>query len=244
MIHKVALLGLVVFGSVACKDETVDSEDIRTTGMWAHFDVLATGNAKATATGQLRVGGDSGTLVVLTGQDKLVCSAADATKALAKDGDYYKATFNGDAGDTEFVFAFNRGDEDEAAPSSVVKLPDPFTITGPAATEQVSRAASVTLTWETSTTKDPTTWKLDGACLFETKGTVPDDGTLTLAGSDYNTTPSADNAATDPNDDSENCTVTLCIEKKRRGTLDAAFTKEGGEIYAIQHRCTKFVSIP
>ncbi len=243
MTKQIALLSLLALGFVACKDETVDSEDIRTSGIHADFGVLATGNAKAVASAKLTVGtGD--TSLVLTGDDKLVVSATDVTKTLARDGDYYRGTFSGEAADTEFTFAFNRGSEDEAAPSSIVTLPAPFALVGPAATEQVSRAAELTVTWEAGATADTMTWKLDGACLFDTDGTVATDGTVTLAGEDFDVTPSAEKAATDDNDDSENCTATLCIERKRNGTLDAAFDKYGGSVYAVQKRCIKFVSIP
>lgn len=243
MTKHIALLSLLALGFVACKDETVDSEDIRTSGIHAEFTVLATGNAKAVASAKLTVGtGD--TSLILTGEDKLVATSADVTKTLTRDGDYYRGTFNGEAGDTEYSFAFNRGDADETAPDSSVTLPDPFTLVGPAASDPISRAAEVTVTWDASAASDPMSWKLDGRCLFSTDGEIPTDGTLTLAGKDFNPTPSAEDAATDDKDDSENCTATLCIERKRTGTLDAAFDKYGGEIYAVQRRCVKFVSTP
>jgi hypothetical protein len=247
MTKQIAMLSLLALGFVACKDEKVDSEDIRTSGMYAAFDVLATGNAKSTATAGLRVGGKTGTVVILTGADELVASTADTEKKMAQNGEKYTATFSGDAGGTVFNFAFNRGDEDEAAPASSVTLPDPFTLTGPGTTAQVSRAAELTVTWAASTVVldgVATTWALDGACLFTTDGSVPTDGTLTLKGDDFHATPSAENAVADDKDDSENCTATLCIERKTAGTLDSAFDKEGGTISAVQQRCTKFVSVP
>jgi hypothetical protein len=243
MTKQIALLSLLALGFVACKDEKVDSEDVRTSGIHAEFDVLATGNAKAVASGKLTVGtGD--TSLVLTGADELEVTVADISKKMSRDGDYYRATFSGEAGGTLFTFAFNRGDEDEVAPDSNVTLPDPFTLTGPGTTTEVSRATGVTATWDVSTTADPMTWTLEGACLFKTDGSVPTDGTVTLKGDDFNTTPSAEDAVADDNDDSENCTATLCIFRKRTGTLDAAFDKYGGSVKAVQQRCTKFVSVP
>jgi hypothetical protein len=243
-------LSLLALGFVACKDETVDSEDVRTSGIHAEFDVLATGNAKAVASGKLTVG-TGNTSLVLTGADKIVVTqsvdpAADdiGSKTATRDGDYYRATFSGEAGGTRFIFAFERGDEDEVAPDSNVTLPDPFTLTGPGTTTEVSRATGVTATWEVSATADPMTWTLEGACLFKTDGSVPTDGTVTLKGDDFDTTPSADDAVADDKDDSENCTATLCIFRKRTGTLDAAFDKYGGSVKAVQQRCTKFVSVP
>ncbi|HEY5959398.1 MAG TPA: hypothetical protein VIV60_22725 [Polyangiaceae bacterium] len=250
MAKQIGLLAILAFGFMACNDEKVESEDIRTSGIYAAFHVLATGNDKTTATSELRVGGDSGTIIILTGEDKLVCTAtvpelAPTTKTLSKDGNEYKATFSGDAASTQFLFAFNRSDEDETAPDSHVVLPDPFTISGVAPTDEISRAASLSVTWDPSETKDATTWSLDGDCLFKSDGTVPDDGALTLSGSDFNSTPSADDAAKAGDSAKANCTATLCIEKKRHGTLDPAFAREeGGVIDAIQRRCTQFISTP
>lgn len=239
-----AMLGIV---SVGCKDETVESEDIRTSGIWASFEVLATGNGESSVKSQLRVGGDSGTLVNLTGQDKLICSVGDAlSKTLAKSGDYYKGTFAADAGGTQFKFAFSRGDADEAAPNSVVTLPDAFTIGGVTDGQQVSRAAALTITWEPSTTAgDAMTWTLSGDCLFDSHASVQTDGTLTLQGEDFDATPSADEAAKSGDAEKANCTAKLCLERLRKGTLDPAFAEEeGGKIFAVQKRCVQFVSTP
>jgi hypothetical protein len=250
MAKQFGLLAILAFGFMGCHEEKVESEDIRTSGIWAAFHVVATGNSKSTVSSELRVGGDDGTIVVLTGEDKLVCTATapeaeSASKTLSKDGNEYTATFSGDAGNTQFLFAFNRSDDDETAPDSHVTLPDPFGIEGVTSTDQVSRASALTVSWAVSEIKDPTTWTLDGDCLFKTEGSVPEDGTLTLAGDDFHATLSADEAAKAGDSDKANCTATLCIEKKRKGTLDPAFAKEeGGEIDAIQRRCVKFISTP
>lgn len=248
MTRKIGLFALATLGlmSAGCKDETVESEDIRTSGIWASFEVLATGNGESSVKSQLRVGGDSGTIVILTGQDKLVCSAGDTNKTLSKSGDYYKGTLAVDAGGTQFKFAFNRGDADEAAPNSVVTLPEPFTVTGVTDGQQVSRAGSLILTWEASTTPvDATTWTLSGDCLFDTHGNVQTDGTLTLQGEDFDATLSAEEGAKTGDAEKANCTAKLCLERMRKGTLDPAFAEEeGGKISAVQRRCVQFVSTP
>jgi hypothetical protein len=239
MKKHIGLLGLLALGFVACDDDTVESEDIRTSGIYAEFEVVATGNGKATVEAELRVGGDGGTHVVLTGDDKLVCSADDTQKTLSKNGDVYKATFTGDAGGTEFTFALKRSSDNEDAPDSVVTLPDPFTIVGPE-TDEVSRTnGELTVTWEVSTTKnDPMTWTIEGDCLFDTDGNVPNDGTLTLSGDAF------DSTATKQSDE-KTCDAKLCLERKRKGVLDPAFAdEEGGKIYAYQRRCIDFVSAP
>lgn len=245
MTTKIGLIALFALGLAGCKDEKVESEDIRTSGIWASFEVKATGNGKASVESELRVGGDSGTVIELTGEDKLVCTAAETSKTLGKSGNAYKASLPIDAGGTLFTFAFNRGDEDEAAPNSNVTLPDPFTIAGVTSAQEVSRAAQLTVTWEASATADPMKWELDGDCLFSTDGKVATDGTLTLAGDDFNPTLTAEEGAKAGDASKANCSAKLCIERKRTGTLDPAFAEEeGGEIHAIQRRCTSFISVP
>jgi hypothetical protein len=243
MTKKLGPIGLVALGFVACTPDIVESEDVRTSGMYAKFEVLATGNGKTNVSGRLTAGGVDGPILELSAEDRLVCTSAGTAKRLTKQGDSYQSTFVGDDGGTEFVFALDRSDEDQAAPKSVVTLPDPFTIGGVVSTDVVSRAIPLTLTWEVSGTKDPTTYTLAGDCLVTSKGTVSTDGSLTIEASNYTLTPAAERAETDPADDSENCTVTLCFERERRGTLDPVFAKnDGGEISAIQRRCTEFLS--
>jgi hypothetical protein len=245
MTTKIGLIALFALGLVGCKDETVESEDIRTSGIWASFEVTATGNGKASVESELRVGGKSGTVIELTGEDKLVCTAAETSKTLSKSGNAYKATFPVEAGGTLFTFAFHRGDEDEGAPNSYATLPDPFTIAGVTSTQEVSRAAPLTVTWEAGASADPTKWELDGDCLFPTRGKVATDGTLTLSGDDFNPTLTAEEGAKSGDTKKSNCSAKLCIERERKGILDPAFAnEEGGRISAIQRRCTSFISVP
>jgi hypothetical protein len=235
----------VLLASACAKTESVESEDIRTSGIYPEITILAEGNGKSTATVKLKVGGDdSNTTLELTGKDELTCTVGEDEKKLSQSGDSYKATFGTDAGGTEFVVAFDRGDEDENAPDSHVTLPDPFSIEGVESTTEISRADDdLTVTWEDSEADDRHSWTLGGDCLFETDGGVDKDGTLTLSGDDFNATPSAESE--DATDDEKQCKATLCIERKRAGGLDPAFkSEEGGEIRAIQKRCTSFVSVP
>ncbi|MGC4064627.1 MAG: hypothetical protein QM784_08280 [Polyangiaceae bacterium] len=241
-------LGFVVtilLASACSKSETVESEDIRTSGIYPEITVLAEGNGKSTATVKLKVGGDdSNTTLELTGKDELTCTAGDESKKLTQSGDSYKTTFATDEAGTEFVFSFDRGDEDENAPNSHVILPDPFSIEGVESSTEVSRADDeLTVTWDASDANDTHSWTLKGDCLFDTDGDVSKDGTVTLKGDDFNATPSAEKE--DATDEEKQCKATLCIERKRVGGLDPAFkSEEGGEIRAIQKRCVSFVSVP
>jgi len=224
---------------LGCKQqETVDSDAIRTDGMYADMEVVANGGGDTTVTVFLAVGGDDGTIVELASPDKLVCTAGDTKATLKASGDEYEATLGTDDGGTEFVIDLVRGDEDENASCSVV-IPDPFKIEGATSDLDVSRASdSLTVTWDPSAEENSDdihmSWTLDGDCLFETEGSMNDTGELTLEGEDFDSTPLADS-------DEESCTASLCIQRLRWGRFDDAFG-EGGNISAIQRRCVKFTS--
>ena len=62
--------------ALACSDESVESEDIRTTGIYPEIQVTATGNGSSLVRVRLKVGGsDSNTYLNLTGDDTLSASA-------------------------------------------------------------------------------------------------------------------------------------------------------------------------
>jgi hypothetical protein len=232
---------------VACnKTEDVESTDIRTSGIYPEFTVLATGNGKSQVSVKLKTGGnDSNTYLDLTGPDELVCTAADTEKTLTQDGTAYKATFSTDEGGTVFTFSLNRGDEDENAPDSHVTLPDPYVVDGVDSTTEISRAdGTLEVTWDASDADDTHTWTVTGEdCLFQTDGNASTDGKLTLRGDDFNATPSAEDP--EATEAESTCEATLCIDRKLTGSLDPAFAEEeGGEIRAIQRRCVTFISTP
>lgn len=225
--HVIAVLGLIAFGCT----EDVDSNDIKTSGIYADMEVLATGNGRSTVTVALKPGGSrSNTYLEMEGEDELVAAVDDEDRRLGKSGNYYKATFDTEAGDTEFVVSFNRADEDVSAPDSNVTLPDPFELEG--IPDSVSRAEEIEVTW--SPTSDDEEWELDGDCMFPNGSDVDESGTLSLSANDYDL---------HDDEDEETCEATLCVERTRRGEVDPAFG-EGGVFVAIQRRCVSFTSTP
>jgi len=228
------LLGVFAVGLAACTED-VDSTDVRTSGVYADMEVLATGNGQSEVTVGLKVGGtNSNTFLELDGEDELVASADGQNRNLTERGNYYEATFDTDAGGTEFKVAFNRGPEDTDAPDSHVTLPAPFELAGLDQGQTVSRADGFTLTWETSPDDDDMRWELDGDCLFHESDGISDTGTVTISASDF-----------DPHsgDEDTTCNARICVERSRRGSVDSAFG-EGGVIEAIQRRCVSFESAP
>jgi hypothetical protein len=218
--------------ALACT-ESVESTDIRTTGIYPEIEVVATGNGSSKVTVRLKTGGDnSNTFLDLRGDDKLEATVGDETKELDQSGNSYIASFDTDEGGTEFTIAFTRGEEDDSAPESIVTLPEPFDMTIDATT--ASRADDdVPYSWEPAG-DDDMDWHLDGDCVQLASGHTPDDGMNTIAAGDIETFDS---------DKEKTCTVKLQLERAQGGTIDAAFT-EGGSIVAKQVRSDTFTSAP
>ncbi len=243
-------LGLVGIALIGCKEEEhVESVDIRTSGMYAAMDVVADGSGDTDVRVELRVGGDDGTIVDLAEEDKLMVTVGDSVKTLNPSGDVYRATVAGDEGGVEVKISFVRSDEDESALNSVVMLPERFEIEGAEFDTNISRATGeLVVTWEPSDVDVDMRWTLDtdNECMWDTEGDMNDSGSLTISGDDFDSTPSADGAVDDPEDNSEVCVATLCIYRDIRGQLDPEFDveNEGGYIRASQKVCGQFISIP
>jgi hypothetical protein len=223
----VALLAL------ACT-ESVESTDIRTTGIYPEIEVVATGDGQSEVTVWLKTGGsNSNTYLDLKGDDTLEVTVDGDTKTMDQSGDSYEATFDVDAGGTEFTIAFLRGDADEDAPASVVTLPEPFEMMLGAST--ASRAEDdLEYTWEPEGDGN-LSWDLSGDCVSSDIGSTPDDGTNGIAAGDIE--PKFESDA------EESCTAKLSLERAQKGTIDSAFT-EGGNIVAKQVRSKSFTSTP
>lgn len=231
---KLKCFALASLGALALAcSEDVDSNDVRTSGIYAEMEVLALGDGRSTVTVTLKPGGrSSNTYLVMEGEDELVATVDDASRALTKDGNGYQSEFDVEAGDTEFLIAFQRGPDDVSAMDSSVTLPDPFTLE--AVADSVSRAEPLTVTWSPSGTDESMHWDLDGDCLFPESGSVNDSGTLTVESTDYDLHSGSEE---------ETCPARLCLERRRSGQIDPAFG-EGGEIVARQRRCVSFSSAP
>jgi len=238
-------LGLTVLALSACMAaacrENIDSNDVRTSGVYPEIKVVASEKDESVVTVYLKTGGNkSNTYLELKGDDELVATVGDTSKNLDQDGDVSKATFPFNTGGSEFIIAFNRGEDDDSAPASTCTLPEPFNLTGLEAQSTVSRADGVTLTWEPAEDGDTMRWTLEatsGGCLFPSGDkSMTDTGSLTLGPDDFDATQSA-------KDNGESCDAKVCVERFRKGSLDPAF-EEGGEIEAVQRRCINFVSAP
>jgi hypothetical protein len=214
--------------------EGVESSDIRTSGVYPEFEVVADGSGSSRASARLKVGGDdSNTFLTMESGDRLEVTVGDETRTLVRaESFWYSATFQIDAADTEFEFAFIRSENDETAPRSVVALPAPFALA--MATTEASRADDdVAFTWDPPGSGE-LDWELDSDCIFREFGSTPDDGSHAIPHDDMRSLGSAD---------AESCPVELVAERVRSGSVDPAFT-EGGSAVAYQRRIQSFTSTP
>jgi hypothetical protein len=213
--------------------ESVESTDVKTTGIYPEIEVVADGSGDSEVKVWLKVGGDdSNTFLDLKGDDTLEVTVDGETKTLDQSGNYYRASFDVDAEGTEFIVAFLRGEDDDDAPASTVVMPAPFDLTVPSG--ELSRESdAIEYTWDPPGDGN-VRWSLDGSCVFNRSGNTPDDGENGLAAGELEPTDS---------DEAESCTVELEVERAQEGDIDSAFT-EGGSIVAKHVRSGSFTSTP
>lgn len=231
------LLGLAF--PLAC--ERVESDDVLTSGVYAHIDVVADGQGASFVETILKVGGQtSNTFLELSGDDRLEARAGGEAQAMTRrDGVFgalsYTAEFDGDAADTPFEVAFLRA-IDDGAPSSAVTLPAPFALTAPAATLRLARGTDdLVVTWEGAGQSDPMELRLSGDCIMTHVQELEDDsGSFTLPAGTL--VPPSDDAPSE-------CPLRLTLARARQGTLDGGYGK-GGRIEASQERVVEFASTP
>jgi hypothetical protein len=213
--------------------ESVDSTDIRTSGVYPEFQVVADGSGTTSASARLKVeGNDSNTFLDLKASDVLEVSAKGQTQRMTSTGAHsYGASFAFDQAGTEFVFSFRRGEEDTSAVHSAVTLPEPFTLQ--MGITEASRATdAVSFSWDPPAGGD-LHWELDGDCVWTDQGSTQDDGSHTLDRSDVRAF----------GEETKSCSVRLALQRTHTGSIDPAFS-EGGENRAYQLRTQTFTSKP
>lgn len=232
----IALCALLAAGC-----ESVDSEDIATSGIFARLDATAEGDGQTTVSAELKVGGStSNTYLDLSEGDSLSATVGDASSALSRhEGPlglvWYDADFEGDTEDLAISLAFERATA-ESAPSSAVTLPAPLALTAPTSGQSFSRSADlVTIEWSGSGESDELRVSITGDCLSFTVSDedAPDTGRFEVSAG----------LLVPDEDTGETCLATVTLERYRAGTVDPAYG-EGGTFIATQRRTTQFTSTP
>jgi len=228
---------ILVVAAAAAACQPVNSDSIKTSGMYANFLADADGNGSTLVTARLKVGGAlSNTVVDLMTGDKLSATSDAATQNMVKGpaalGDiYYAATFTGDAEGKSFTVALSR-DNDTSAPNSTATLPAPFVL-APLAKTSFSRTEAITVSWS-PTTADKIAVAFAGGCIRGlVKGNLTGDSLVVSAGE---LQPIKDH-------ENESCGVVIAVARDRAGTVDPAYGG-GGTFVGRHHRTASFQSTP
>jgi hypothetical protein len=230
-----SLTALLLAGA-GCTLEEVDSDAIRTRGMFAEILAIAPGDGTTLVRVNLTVGGSSGTRVQLSGSDALVTESGGTIEALSRTGHgRYEQTLQRDTAE-EVVVRLERGEEDDTVQGSAV-LPEPFAMqleTDGAA--GVERGSNVVVSWQDASVEESAqlNWSVDGDCIWSDSGVTPDDGVLTLT---------ADRVRVRSTQRGKECAVRLTLDRERAGSIDPTFVP-GSSFRAIQRRAVSFVSTP
>jgi len=217
-----------------CSLEDVDSDAIRTRGMFADMLALAPGDGTTLVRVELTVGGEDGTKVTLVGDDRLEARFGEVPAPLQRTGGgRYEAQLQGDlAGPV--VVELSRGPEDDPAGGSA-ELPDPFIAAlDTDAGAGIDRESQVVVTWAPTVSGGAMAWAVEGSCLWSESGVTADDGTVVLGPESFRVRPSRAG---------EDCEVEIRLERESVGAVDRAWYPFS-RFRAIQRRAVGFVSVP
>ncbi|TDU83237.1 hypothetical protein EV138_5699 [Kribbella voronezhensis] len=232
---------LLVTALVVTGCSTVDSADIRTSGMTADLLVQLPENGHAAElTASFRVG--TLTYVELSSGEKVTASAQGLTEELRRakfaGATRYTGQLEATAPGTEFTFTLERDGDNTSAPSSTVALPEPVHLAAPVAGAKLSRRTAV----QVRVAGGPSqllTWS--GPCV-QTGNLEIESGRsfATIAVGLIRAVPTA--SASPRSGDSGTCHLTLTLTRRTTGKLDGAF--KNGTVVAEAQSVRQVVSMP
>jgi len=232
----VGLAAVSLACGTGCTLEEVDSDAIRTKGLYAEMLAIAPGNGNTLVRVNLTVGGNSGTRVQLVGQDVLVAEPDEDTRVeLARTGrGRYDGTLEGEAS-REVTVRLERGAEDAPAEGTAL-LPAPFAMQLESPTAGgVDRSTPVIVGWQDPSVEDTNLdWSVEGDCIWSDSGVTPDDGVMTL---------NPEHVRVKSTQAGEECVVRLTLDRSTTNGVDPLFVP-GSNFRAVQRRAVTFVSTP
>ncbi len=203
---------LLTVGLASASGCTVtESENVKTSGMWAHFVIDHHPDDLVVAWAALRVGGQLGTIIDLTGGDSMECNGTHMTEyvEVLTNMHWSRAEISPDT-DGIYDFTFIRPDEEVI--TTVVTPSLPVIIeTDPPVT--VGAGDMITVTWDATDAGDHMNFFVSGTCI-KNIGELDkeDDGEYQLSAlEDF-----------DPQDPTE-CTVTLELRRWVEGDVASDF---------------------
>jgi hypothetical protein len=155
--------GLATALGLASGCTIVDSTDVKTSGIWAHFVVEQSGDDTVWARGVLRVGGATGTIVDLSADEHLEVNGVRMTEWVEPITGYHwsRGSVSPDPGD-QYDLAFVRIDE---VVTTTLTLPALPAITGLDPPAVVQTNERITVFWDHSEPGDGVDITVDGDCI-------------------------------------------------------------------------------
>ena len=155
----ILVAGLSLSGGCA----VVESEDVKTSGMWAHFVIDHHPDDKVVAWAVMRVGGQTGTIIDMVGSDYLECNGVRMTEYVEAITNFHwnRAEISPDPQGI-YEFTFNRVDE---TVTSYVSTPSvPFIIdTVPDIT--LNAGTRIEVTWDATDPGEHVNFFVWGSCI-------------------------------------------------------------------------------
>ena len=167
--------GLSLSGGCA----VVESEDVKTSGMWAHFVIDHHPDDKVVAWAVLRVGGQTGTIIDMVGDDYLECNGTRMTEYVEVITNFHwnRAEIQPDAQGI-YEFTFNRVDE---TVTSYVTTPAFPTIIDTVPAVTLNDGTRLEVTWDATDPAHHVNFFLYGSCIVDIwELDVEDDGNYTF----------------------------------------------------------------
>jgi hypothetical protein len=222
---------------VGCGVPPVQSDVIRTQGLFIDTQALATGDGSTLVRVNLSVAGANGTRVDLGGEDSLIAEADGISAPLVQSGHgVYEDQLDGDAARPISVQLARAANADPG--SSSADLPPPFALQIDNVTRDgIDRSTPLLVHWDSAGDPNlvpPIQWSVDGSCIWPASGSMPDDGATTLAVEHLQVRPTLRGAE---------CEVELALDRENQGDVDPVFVP-GSSFRATQHRAVTFTSIP
>ncbi|MEI8410691.1 MULTISPECIES: hypothetical protein [unclassified Kribbella] len=220
---------------------TVESKDIRTSGMTANLVVTLPENAdEADLSASLRVG--TLTFVELGGGEEITAAGGGKSTTLdhhrAAGVTEYRSRLDGvTTAGTEITFSLKRDGDNASAPTSTVVLPERVRLVAPAAGTTFSRRADLAVRIDSGRQPSVLTWA--GECIQPGSLQLePGRTSATIARGSIK--PAATTATPSPS--TSTCQIDLTLTRRVEGTLDKAF--KDGSIVAETQSVRRVVSAP
>ena len=227
-------------GLTACSED-VDSENIRTAGIYAAMTIKSATENTADVEVTLKTGGSgSNTYLNLTGGDALTATLNNsASQVLSKYAPNpkeisYRTTFSANPAGVEnstYKIAFNRSANDVSAPDSSVTIPASAADLAVSSANFSRTKNAIGLTWSAQDATKHLDLDINGSCIQGYTTTILDAGTYTV------------NPGTLTGKSSDTCNVTFTLSRSVNGTLDKGYG-EGGYIKATVFRSVTASSAP